>query len=249
MARLNDLLDSDDEFPELSTILGAQNSKQEHSKMPSHRKETQNLANKNILVEKHELTARTITKASPNKPQSRKQRPLGHLKQAHVDFPLPPMSEVSTNNFRSEDYQSIETADNVSNRASPRRLAKVTADYSKLAQVFANTSIPIHHDEDYSTGLSGFIVPDSASDGESLVSTPEKKSQVPKVSIANPQEPGFQVSRRPQSNKRQPPGTTDLVSPEEEVSSRICLKSPPSNEPFKSELDKVHPNIDDRLTL
>lgn len=240
MARLNDLLDNDDEFPELSTLLGAQNPKQEHSKVPSQRKETQNLANKNILVEKHALTPRTITKASPDKPQSRKQRPLGHLKQAHVNFLLLPMSDVSTSNSMSEDYQSIDAADSVSNRASPTRLAKVTADYSKLAQVFDNTSIPIHHDGDYSTDLSGFIVPDSASDGESLALTSEKKkkekkkSQIPKFFTANPQEPGFQVSRRPQSNTRQPSATTELVSPEERVSSRICLESPPSNEPSKS---------------
>ncbi len=245
MARLNDLSDSDDELPELSTIL-AKTPKQEHSKVPSGINEAQNSTNSKSLVAKHENNLRAITKASSDKPQSRKQRPLSHLKQAHVNSLLLPISDVSTSKSRSEDYQSIETAGSVSNRISPTRLAKGIADHSRLAQVSAHTSIPIHDDDDSSTDLSGFIVPDSASDGESLVSMSPKKK---KISTANLQESGFGMSGLPQSNTQQPTGTTALISPEEKVSSRTSSKSPPRNDPFRAELVEAHPDPDDRLTL
>ncbi len=251
MARLNDLSDSDDELPELSTIL-AKTSKQEHSKVPSGINEAQNSTNSKSLVAKHENNLRTITKASSDEAQSRKQRPLSHLKQAHVNSLLLPISDISTSNSKSEDYQSIETAGSVSNRISPRRLAKGIADHSRLAQVSAHTSVPIHHDGDSSTDLSGFIVPDSASDGESLVSmSPKKKIKkpTPLISTANLQESGFPVSRLPQSNTQQTTGTTDLISPEDKFSSRTNSKSPPSNDPFRAELVEAHPDPDDRLTL
>ncbi|KAF6219346.1 hypothetical protein HO133_005171 [Letharia lupina] len=264
MARLNDPLDSDDELPELSTILRPQTDaiirilaktpKQEHHKIPSQTKATKNLANEDLLTERHVITPSTFTKVSSTEPQSKKQRPLGHLKQAHVNSLLLPISDAIISNARSEDYRSIEAGDTVSNRASPWRLAKATADHSKLAQASANTSILNHHHDDSSTDLSGFIVPDSASDGEALLPRSlkmkkKKKSRTPKkISTANPQEPGFRESRRPQSNTLQPSGTTALISPEEKNSSGVCLESPPSNGPFGSELLEANPNQDGHLT-
>ena len=251
MARLNDPFDSDDELPELSTIMRTlvETPKQDDGKMPPQRKETQDLAHENLVTGRLAIVSRAT--GVSDKPQSRKQRPLGPVKQAHVNSLLLPMSDASINDSRSEGRQSIKTEGGVSNRASPRRLAKVTADYSRLDQVSAITSIEVPHDDDCSTDLSGFIVPDSASDGEVIASrSPKNKKneegRTPKnVSSANPQEPAFRVPRQNQSNPRRSSGTIDIISPEEKKSTRICLDSPPSNEPFRSGFVEAHPN---RLT-
>ena len=233
MARLNYPLDSDEELPELSTIFMrtlAKTPKQDHGKVPSPRKETRNLANE-VLVPVRDA----------NTPHSGKQRPLG---QTHV-------------NSKSEGYQSIQRADGGPNRASPKRSAKVDADYSGLAQGSANSSIQLHLDDDHFTDLSGFIVPDSASDGEPVVlmspkkdkkNNSKKKGRTPMISSEDPQEPGVRVSRRTPSNTRRSSATTDLISPEEKNRSRICLVSPPSSEPFRPGLVEAHHNPDDRLT-
>lgn len=262
MARLNDAIESDEELPELSTILRPQTdaivrnlAKQEHGKMSSSGKEIQNLASEDLLTERHTIAPGIVSTVSSDKPQSRKQRPLGHITHSYVNSLLLPILDASTSNSKSEFYQStdtaIDTADSISNRASPRRPAKVTADYSELAQVLARTSIFISDDEGSSTDLSGFIVPDSASDEEIGVSkSPKKRSRSPKkISTAYPQEPGFPPCRRSQYDRRQRSKKTDLYSPEKKKYCRICPESPPSNEPFRSELVEAHPNLDDRLTL
>lgn len=261
MARLNDPLESDEELPELSTILQPQTDtvirtlsktpKQEHGKITSQRLETQKLASETLLTERHAIAPKTVIKPSLDKPQSRKQRPLGHPKQAHVNPLLLPMSDVSISDSKSEHHQSMDTADSVSSRASPRRLAKVTMDYSKLAQVLVDPDLMISADDYSSTGLSGFIVPDSASDEEILVSkSPKKRCQTrKKISIPNPREPDFRPSGRSRYNRRQPSGEPDLVSPEENDCRRMCPESPASNEPVGSELVEAHPNLDGRVTL
>ena len=267
MARLNDPSASDEDLPELSTILQprtdaipriiAQTPKQEHGKTPSRKDETQILASEELLTERYATSPRTVSQVSSDEAQSRKQRPLGHLKQAHVNSLLLPMSDTSINTIKSEDYHSIDIADNVSNRAVPRRLAKITAVYSKLAQVSADTSTKIpddgddDDDDDDSSDLSGFIVPDSASDEEVLVSkSPKKRSQIPvKIPIANPQESCFPTPRRSQYIRRQPSRKTDVVSPVMESRSRIFRESPTSNEHFRSELVEAQPSLDYFLTL
>lgn len=266
MARLNDPLESDEELPELSAVLQSQpdatirtltkTPKQEHGKTPSQRQETQKLASETLLTERRAVAPKTVTIVSSDKPQSRKQRPLGHPKQAHFSSLLLPMSDASISNPNSKSHQSIETAGSVSSRASPRRLAKVTVDYSKLAQISGDSSIPISDDDDNddnesSTDLSGFIVPDSASDEEILVSkSPKKRSRTQKnVPTANSQEPGFLPFRRSQYHRRQPSGEVDLVSPVKNDGSRTCPESSPSTEPFGSELVEAHPNLDEHLIL
>ena len=250
MARLNDPVESDDELPELSTILGPR--KQEYGKLPSQRQgETQNSADQDLLTDRHATSPRAVTRVSSDKPQSKKQRPLWYLKQAHVNDLLLPVVTASIRDSKIEESQSIETADSVANRGSPKRLAKVFTDYGKLAQMPANTSNLIHYDDDSSTDLSGFIVPDSASDREALVSvSPKNKSRVrKKISGASPQNHDLQISRWPQPNTRQPRGTTKVISPGEMNSSRTCLDSPPSDEAVKSELIEAQPKLDDCLTL
>lgn len=254
MARLNDSLNSDYELPDLSTIIRtlAKAPKQEHGKVQYRRNETQDLPNEDLLTEAHTVASRTVTKVSSDKPQSRRQRPL---EQVFINTLLLPMSDPSTSNPKSEGYH-VETADRITDRASPRRLTKGTADYSKLAQASVNKTLLIRHDEDSSTDLSGFIVPDSASDGETLVSRSPTKKKIKKIksrapkktSTANPREPVSQKFSRPQSNTRQPLGTT-AIPPEEKDGSRVCQESPPSNEPSGSEPFESHPTLNDRLTL
>ena len=248
MARLNDPVESDDDLPELSTILGLP--KQEYGKMPPQTQETQDLANDDSLTERHEMSPRTVIQTSSDRPQPRKQRPLGQLNQAHVNSLLLPMPVTSISNSEGEEQQSIQTADSVLNRASPRRSIEASTDYDKFAQMLAHTNKLIPHDDGSSTEFSGFIVPDSASDGEVPVSRKKKKSRTQKkVSRANPQEPNCQVSKWPQSDTRQTPGTTGWISPRKVNGSRICFDSPPSNESFKSEVVEAHPDLNNRLAL
>ncbi len=260
MARLNDRLDSDDELPALSSILAFRTeatittppkaAKQQSGEMPSSKKGTQNLANKNFVTEKHTIVPGTLVAVSTGKQQSRKQRSLQHLKQAHVNFLLLPVSGASTRDSKSEDNQSIAAVDSLSLEASPRKLATGAADYSRLAQVSANTIELAQHDDCSYTDPSTFIVPDSASDGETLASRLPKKKEKKSQSLKNStQEPGFQISRQPLTSIRQPSGTYDLILPGEKKASGKILESPPSNKPSRSVLDDAHPNLDDRLTL
>ena len=74
MARLNDPLDSDDELPDLSTLLRphsevisrnlAKTPTEKEGKTPSQRKETQNLVSKGLLKERHALALKAVTEVS-----------------------------------------------------------------------------------------------------------------------------------------------------------------------------------------
>ena len=260
MARLNNQLHSDDELPELSSILGFRTEpiirtqpktpRQEYGDIGSQDKETQNLPTESLLAERYATGPRALTEVYSDKPQSKKQRPLGDLKQAHVNSLIPPVSNASINLSKEDNKQSIEAVDNVATQARPRKLANRTADHSRLAEVSTNTVKLTHHDDYPYTDLSGFIVPDS--DEELLASKSPKeknkkkqkqKNRPPKSLTANPHEQQLQLKTRQSS------GTTDMSLPEEENRSRMCLESLPSNEAFKSELVEAHSNLNDRVVL
>ena len=262
MARLNDAFESDNEFPKLSTILRprtdamigtcAKNSKPEHSRMPSQIPETQDLVDDDVLTGRHTVAPATVSSVSPDKPRSRKQRPLGHLKQAHVNSLLLPVSDASISDPGNGRHQTREPTVSVSEGSGLKRSGKVTTDCSEFAQVPARSSIPLQHDDDSSTDLSGFIVPDSAGEGESLVpkSPKRKPSRTPKkISPANPRAPAFRVSRQPKSSTRQPSGMAHSIRLGEKGSSRSCLESPPMNESLRSEMVEARPSLDDHLLL
>ena len=212
MARLNDHLDSEDELPELSNILGLQigtmtrtqpeTQRQEHGETPSQRKETQNLDINKILTKRRAIATRTLTEVSSDKPQSRKQRPL----QARVNSLVLPTSDAFINKSKKEEVNpGTEAVDSVSSRASSGQLANSISDSSRLTEVSAHAIELVYHDDYPDTNLSGFIVPDSASDGEVLASRKPKKnekmkqqkSRSPKRFTANLCEPGFQELRQP----------------------------------------------------
>lgn len=261
MARVNDQLDSDDELPKLSSLFKIrteatprtqiETSRQEHGSIPSQRKKTQKLAADNPLTVKHATVPTTLTEGHSDKPRSRKQRPLGHLKQAHIDFPLLPTSDASANDTKIKGSLSIEAVDGASTRASPRELVNSIADHRR------------HHEDCSYTDLSGFIVPDSATEGElSASSLPRKKkkknkknkrqkqkNRSVKISAADPHEPGFQESRQPPLNAQQLFGKTNSIYPGEKIGRELCRESLPSNETFRSELAGTHPNLDGYLTM
>ena len=271
MARLNDLTDSDDELPELSTLLGPQKDAiiptlvktpmQEHGKISSRRKEDLNLADEKLLTERHAIAPRTSPEVPSDKPQSRKQRPPGHIKQTHFNSLLFPMSDTSISNSKSEGHQSVETAASISNRAGPRRLAKVTVDYKKFAQVSANASILIHDDSNYSTDLPDFIVLDSASDEEALISrSPKYSTDLPNfIVLDSASDEEALISRSPKKQTKS--GTQKKISnsqglgfrvnssSEAKNGARICLESPPNNEPCRSKPVEAHHDLDNRCTL
>ena len=270
MARLNTQLDSDDELPELFSILGIRTEafirqpktpRQEHSDNKREEKEGQNLTAEDLTPGRHVAAPEILTKVYSDRPRSKKQRPLGHLKQAQVDSLLFPTSEASVNTSKTNDSQSIEAVDGVSPRASPRRLANGLAD--SLGKMSANTFSLIHDDSSY-TDLSGFVVPDSANDGELPVSKPperkkkkmkkkkqqqKQKYQFLKISATNPYESSSQQPRQPQAYTQQLSETIDLTFLDEKKGSRTCVESLPSSESFISELVEKYPSLDKRPTL
>lgn len=265
MARLNNHLDSDDELPELSSILGLRTEaivrtqpktpRQENGDVEFHEKETQNLPTEILLTEKSATGQRILTEVYSVKPQSRRQRPLGDLTQAHVNSLLLPVSDVSVNNSKQHEHQNIDVFDSVATHARPRRLANGSADYSRLAEVSANTVKLTHHDDCSYTDLSGFIVPYSASDEESLASRLPKENTA-KEKNKQQQKQNNRPSKsltanlheqQPQLNTRQSSGTADMTLPEEKNRNTTCLESLSSNEPFK--LLGAHSNLNDGLVL
>lgn len=265
MARLNDQLDSDDEFPDLSSILNVKKeaivstlprvSKLGHGEIWSQKKQLPSLTKSVSLIEGHEIAPKTLTKVSSDKPQSSKQRPLGHLKQAYANSLLLSMSSISNSNSESENHQSLEVVNSVQIGDRLKKLANSTGDYSRLPQKSAGTDEMIHRDDYSSTDLSGFIVPDSASDEEAWASRSpkkkkkEQKSRSPKkIQTTISQERGAQESRQPRQDTGQSSGANDLILLEEKHESKICHESSPSNEPFGSELSGTHLNLDDCLT-
>ena len=238
MAILNDPFDSDDELPELSALLGPQKHtiittpveapRQEHRNILSSRiREHTNLADEFALGDA--IAQGTITKVSLDKPQSRKHLPLGYPKQSSINSILYTLPDTSISGSRREERKSVETAARISTRGSPIRSAKVDADYSKSAEASANASIVVYDDESSSTDLSGFIVPDSASDEEALVSrSPRKKTR---SAIDERDTQGLDVPVSVLSGKK-----NDV---------QTCLESPLNSERCKAVLVDANPDLDD----
>ena len=266
MAKLNHHLDSEDELPDLFSILRLRTEasirtqpktpRQAHCDITYREKESKGLATEYAKSERHVTASETSTDDYSNRPQSRKQRPLGHLKQAHVSSLLRPLSDTSVDCPNHQDGQSIEEVDGNSGRASPKRLANGLA--GRLGKVSAEIVNQIQHDESFYTDLSGFIVPDSATDGESPVSESpkEKKKQKqkqkcrsPKISTANRYEPCFQELEQPQLYTQQLSGKSSLALPDKKSNSRTCLESLKGSERLRSQLVEAHPSLDESITL
>ena len=268
MARLNDHLDSEDELPDLLSILRLRTEASIKTQPETPRQapcdvtyrgqEGKGLAAEYANSERHAVATDTFTDVYSDRSQSRKQWSFGHLKQAHVNFLLRPPSDTSVNNPKHKEGQSIEIIDGKSGRASPKKMANGLAD--RLGKVSTETVNQIHHDDSFHTDLSGFIVPDSATDGESPVSeSPKKKKKQkqkqkqkyrsPRTSTATPCEPGFQDPEQPHSCTQQLPKRSSLVLPDKRNTSRTCLESLPGSGRSRSELVEAHPSPDESITL
>ena len=271
MARLNDHSDSEDELPDLLSILRLRTEasirtqpnapRQAHDDITYRAKEGKELTSEYPQTEKHVTASETFTDVWSDRPQSGKQQ-LGHSMQAHVNSLLLPPSDASINSPKHEDGQSIEEIDGVSDRHSPKRLANGLAD--RLGKVSADTVNRIQRDDPYYTDLSGFIVPDSATDGDSPVSkSPKKKKKKKKrqrqkqkqeyrsaeISIVKLDQPGFQEPEQPQLFAQQITGKRSLALPDRRNHSGKCLESLPSSEPLRSELAEAHPSLDESIAL
>ena len=262
MARLNIQLDSDDELPELSSILGfriegavtniPKSPTQEPSEISVDKEETQSLVKNDRLTKTHAVAPRTLTDVSSNKPLSRKQQPPRYLKRAYVDSFFLPTSQLSTGDPEGEDDHSEEAFNHLSIGVNSGILSKGIADYSRQAQVSANIHEAVHHDDCSYANLSDFVVPDSASDAEVLASRSpkKKKSRSPKkIPTTRLQEPGLPLSRQPLTNIRQPFKTSVFILPGKNYRNKICQESPPSDKSFRSELVESHSKLNDHLTL
>ena len=265
MARLNDHLDSDDELPDLFSILRLRTEasirtqpktpRRAHCDIRNREKEDKGLATEYVNSKRHVIASETFTDVISDRSQSRKQWRLGRLKQAHANSLLYPLSDTSVNNLKYQDGQSIEEVDGNSDRASPKGLANDLAD--RLGKVSAETVNQLHHDGVFDTDLSGCIVPDSATDGEPPVSESpkEKKKQrqkrkyrSPKISTVKRCEHGFQEPEQTQLYNQQLSGRSSLALPDTRNSSRTCLESLPSSESLRSELAEAHPSPDESIT-
>ena len=264
MARLNDHSDSEDELPDLFSILRLRTEasvrtqpktpQQAHFDIAYREKEGNELSIEYAKSKKHVIASETFNDVYSDRPQFRKQRQLGDSKQAHVNSLLRPPSDASVNDPKYKESQSIEEVEGDSGRASPKSLADGLAD--RLGKVLADTVNRTHHDDSYNTDLSGFIVPDSATDGESQVSkSPKKKNKQkqkyrsPKVSTANPHQPGLEEPEQPQVYTQQLSGTSSLALPNKRNDSRMCLEYLNGSEHLRSELVEAHPILDESITL
>lgn len=231
MARLNfrAVSDSDDEFPDLSTILRPPSEVPANSPRRAPQKEQSRNSTRaieagkighsqHISAERLQSPPKGITQASYDEKQSRRQRPLGPLKISHVNSLLLPLSSGSLSCTKLPSLQ-----ENISNgiehsRSSPRRLARAPVDYSKYAAALADASVS-SEDEDSFTDLSGFIVPDSASEDEDTSSRSTRKNfrRPPQRSDLKH---GRATSRVPGETKNEngpPCETIDLTSPEKDA--------------------------------
>ena len=237
MARLNNQVDSDDDLPELFTILESRAQKQQFGQKPSSGEKIENLTAGNALPEMHVI--------KPDHPLSRKQRSLGRREQAPVNSLLFPMPRAQVHKFKDEGSQSREAIYSPPCRARRRGLE------NNPAGVVADISDMNHRDSYSYTGLSDFIVPDSASDEEALATRSSKKEKkkkyeekspsLKKILPANRPEPEMQASDQPPTNTQKDSGKG---FPEKGNRERIIAESPPSNEQFGPEQVEAHPKPD-----
>ena len=191
MAKLNAGTDSDDEFPCLSALLwsGAAtiapitpSEKQrgiiDRSQLP--RKDTEH--ERDRQAGQCNVASELITETSSVAKRVVKQRPLGSLKINSVNPLLLPKSNELLS--LTEDVKSTEEFPEANHqlRSSPRRLAKAPVDYNKFGARLSEASISSSNDDETTTDLSGFIVPDSASDEEVLPSKSRRRRDGPQLS-------------------------------------------------------------------
>ena len=185
MARINHLVESDDDLPELSKILESSNlaspttplkltnTYKLNNHLPSH-----SIARAGSIISQKKTSdlARATGKGLGEKRYS-KQRSLSPLKHNKINpLLLPASTKPSSYLSTSVGHElGLERSENV--RSSPRRRVKVPVCYQR--HELDDSPDLLESDQDESlTDLSGFIVPDSSSDGDdSLYSRPRDRGR------------------------------------------------------------------------
>lgn len=250
MARLHDpVVDTDDELPELSQILRLLRT----SSLPNaQRPIEQPVPAKGEIVDETSGEAESgpdapldIINLSYTGREPKNQGSLSPLKPTNVHS-LPHPRTQNTVNY---DYPKISPAKENTVRSSPRRKVKASIDYSKFVPRLSRASSSFSGEDDSFTDLSGFIVPDSASDEDVRPSyLPEKK---PKQKISKKDVDGRSHNKtpRPSSSDLESAGPIDLNSPKKKnesvrVASVVCPESPPTLKLLPKEVD-VGPEVCD----
>ena len=223
MARLG--IDSDDELPEISTLLqlpvwpGCKAGDQSTAKGDEKRKSPR----KRIPQSRTEHDQAETFRVLGSKASIDEQRPLRPLQSIDINHLSPP------NDGEGKENKTISLITKIDVRSSPRRKAQMRVDYSIFAPRLSDGNSSTSESEDSLTDLSGFIVPDSASDDDAFQSR-ACKGRDRKVGKGEPVEElsretsiELGVSRLDQPDKTE---QVNVTSPKK-VSRRICPESPP----------------------
>lgn len=249
MARLHDpVVDTDDELPELSQILRLLRT----SSLPNaQRPIEQSVPPKGEIVDETSGEAESgpdapldIINLSYTGREPKSQGSFSPLKPTNVHS-LPHPRTRNTVNY---DYPKISPAKENTVRSSPRRKVKASVGYSNFVPRLSDASSSFSGEDDSFTDLSGFIVPDSASDEDVRPSyLPEKK---PKQQTSKKDVDGrSHKTSRPSSSDVESTGPIDLTSPKKKkesvrVASVVCPESPPTLKLLPKEVD-VGPEVCD----
>lgn len=233
MARLNQINDSDDEFPELSTLLRpfgdgdiqaserASKKRDDSGRLPL-KGEPNNATG---VGDKRIPVPRNVAQLSPEEKHSSGPFPLGLLKLADINALHVPHSTQRLDGGTKSNTAKPSTTSN------PRKTAKPRVDYSKLASRLSDASLSVS-DSDSFTDLSGFIVPDSASDEEILPSTSRNARESRKTTKKSRDQQSKEYASSPvrsPSEEQESTGRIYFISPKRgrKTSNLVCPESPP----------------------
>lgn len=241
MARLNEIFESDEELPELSTILRA-------TEIDDIKPAGTDVVNKHSYKRSAAAKTNPSHMISTNTPCDEKipwkQWQLGTQKPPGVRPSHLPDSKQAIASAKDEKVRSI---DKSSARSSPNKLTKTSLNYLNYNQHvsdLSSASILTSDDGHSCTELSDFTVPDSASDEESIVESPRKGVR------RSPAKSKLRLMpSRTISETRQSPEIVDLLS-EKKKPSVICLESPPRQRSpsMGSDRAEIRSTLNDRFT-
>lgn len=192
MARLNAVCDSDEEFPDVATILRRSRTdvpkiprkvlvKEHGNKVPLGYNDSMRIVEAAAAYEYHDNMSKPITEVSYKEKQSRRQRPLGA---AQVNSLILPITDARLEKAENPGLKTITGSvhDVRQVRSSPRRTARQPINYRVfIPQGNASGS----DDESYFDDLSDFVTDDSSE--SEMISTRSPKRSVPQTrEVATP---------------------------------------------------------------
>ena len=234
MARLNNnAIESDDELPDLSSLLGAPGKPLNKPLETSPKKQAEGKSSPEKRPVRRQNTVDNdisddVRECSSGEKSPRKQRPLTTSKPSALNAQPPPIASKGSHITTETDHPKS------SIRSSPRKV-KAKIDYSRYVPRLSDGESSFLESDDSFTDLSGFIVPDSASDDDDL-SPPAKggsrdngvrgSSRKPKPQSGRNSSFEFQLSS---FGEKEDTGPIDLTSPKKgkELPKSIRFTIPP----------------------